>query len=103
MQVSVGPANLRFQTDIPGYWCAFSLQYLRYSLISVWCRDAIIDSPPDAGTINTKRRRDFHQPLEYEKRWFGPFDSWLKKLTTVRSSDTVSRNYHVRGDCHSVL
>jgi hypothetical protein len=75
----------------------------RNTLISVWYRDAIIDSPPDSGTTNTKRRRDFHQPLEYEKRWFGPFDSWLQKLTTVRSGDTVSRNYHVRGNYHSVL
>ncbi|KAF8963452.1 hypothetical protein BDZ97DRAFT_1904916 [Flammula alnicola] len=64
------------------------------SRVFVWYRDAIIDSPPDPGTTNTKRRRDFHQPLEYEKRWFGPFDSWLQKLTTVRSGDTVSRNYH---------
>lgn len=68
------------------------------SLTSVCSRDAIIDSPPDSGTTTTKRRRDFHQPSEYDKRWFGPFDSWLQRLNTVRSGDTVSRNYHVSGN-----
>ncbi|KAF8816939.1 hypothetical protein BYT27DRAFT_6953579 [Phlegmacium glaucopus] len=72
-----GPVLMRADaTNLPGYW------------------DAIIDSPPDSGTTTTRRRRDFHQPIEYEKRWFGPFDSWLAKLTTVRTGDTVTRNYH---------
>uniref|UniRef100_A0A8H7Y0R9 Uncharacterized protein n=1 Tax=Psilocybe cubensis TaxID=181762 RepID=A0A8H7Y0R9_PSICU len=74
---SNGPILMRADvTNMPGYW------------------DAIIDSPPDSGTTTTKRRRDFHQPSEYNKRWFGPFDSWLQRLNTVRSGDTVSRNYH---------
>ncbi|KAK2461060.1 hypothetical protein APHAL10511_006907 [Amanita phalloides] len=72
-----GPILMRADaTNLPKYW------------------DAIVDSPPDSGTTNTRRRRDFHQGFKYDKRWFGPFDSWLSKLTTVRSGDTVSRNYH---------
>uniref|UniRef100_A0A8H7XM16 GH18 domain-containing protein n=1 Tax=Psilocybe cubensis TaxID=181762 RepID=A0A8H7XM16_PSICU len=72
-----GPVLMRADvTDIPGYWHVICL------------------TPPDSGTTSTRRRRDFHQPLEYDKRWFGPFDAWLKKLNTVRSSKTVSRDYH---------
>lgn len=60
----------------------------------------MIASPPDPGTTTTRRRRDFHQDFEYDKRWFGPFDKWPSKLTKVRSADTVSRNYHVCGHSH---
>lgn len=74
---SNGPVLMRADiTDIPGYW------------------DEMINSPPDAGTTSTRRKRDFHQPMEYEKRWFGPFDDWLAKLTTVRSRNSIDRNYH---------
>jgi len=51
------------------------------------------ESAPDSGTTDTRRRkRDYHGPSEYEKRWLGPFDDWLAKLTTVRSS--IDRNFH---------
>lgn len=56
----------------------------------------MVNSPPDSDTIATRRRRrDYHQPSEYEKRWFGPFDDWLAKLTTVRSRNSIDRNFHV--------
>jgi hypothetical protein len=58
----------------------------------LFVRDAMINSAPDAGTILTKR--EFHQPQELDRRWFGPFDSWLKKLNTITSSNSVSRNFH---------
>lgn len=53
----------------------------------------MINSPPDAGTTNTKRKRDFHQPEGLEKRWFGPFDAWLQRLNTVTSSNSISRTF----------
>jgi hypothetical protein len=56
----------------------------------------MVNSAPDSGTTTTRRRkRDYHQPLEYEKRWFGPFDDWLAKLTTVRNRNSIDRNFHV--------
>ncbi|KAI5116231.1 hypothetical protein M0805_001223 [Coniferiporia weirii] len=71
-----GPVLMRADiTDIPGYW------------------DAIVDSAPDS-TTTRKHKRNFHQPHEYDKRWFGPFDEWLAKLTTVTSSNSISRNFH---------
>ncbi|KAJ7502451.1 hypothetical protein B0H11DRAFT_1712411, partial [Mycena galericulata] len=75
-----GPILMRADvTDIPGYW------------------DEMINSPPDAGTTSTKRsnsKRDFHQPEGLERRWFGPFDSWLQKLNTVTNGNSISRNFH---------
>ncbi|KAF7316287.1 Chitin-binding type-1 domain-containing protein [Mycena indigotica] len=77
---SNGPILMRADvTDMPGYW------------------DEMINSPPDAGTTGTRRsnsKRDFHQPEELDKRWFGPFDRWLQKLNTVTSSNSISRNFH---------
>jgi hypothetical protein len=56
----------------------------------------MVNSAPDSGTTDTRRRkRDYHQPSGYEKRWFGPFDDWLAKLTTVRSRNSIDRNFHV--------
>ncbi|CAK5268570.1 unnamed protein product [Mycena citricolor] len=75
-----GPILMRADmTDMPGYW------------------DAIINTPPDSGTTSTKRsnsKREFHQPEELERRWFGPFDNWLQKINTVTNSNSVSRNFH---------
>ncbi|KAF7373855.1 Chitin-binding type-1 domain-containing protein [Mycena sanguinolenta] len=82
-----GPIYMRADmTDIQGYW------------------DSIIDSPPEAGspapgTTSVKRDLNFHQPQGYqprslEKRWFGSFSSWLAKLNTLTSSNSLSRNYH---------
>ncbi|KAJ7062137.1 hypothetical protein C8F01DRAFT_1368794 [Mycena amicta] len=75
-----GPILMRADvTDMPGYW------------------DEMINSPPDDGTTSTKRsnyKRNFHQPEELERRWFGPFDSWLKKLNTITSTNSISRNFH---------
>jgi hypothetical protein len=36
----------------------------------------------DEGPTNSKRELQRH-----EKRWWGPFTAWLRKLTTVRASD----------------
>ncbi|KAK7014298.1 chitin-binding type-1 domain-containing protein [Favolaschia claudopus] len=75
-----GPIYMRADvTDIPGYW------------------DEMINSPPDAGTVNTKRsnkKRNFHQSEELERRWFGPFDRWLQKLNTITSKSSKTRNFH---------
>ncbi|KAF9559713.1 hypothetical protein CPC08DRAFT_505392 [Agrocybe pediades] len=78
---SNGPVLMRADlTDIPGYW------------------DAMINSAPDDGTTTTRRstnrKREFHQPEELEKRWFGPFDRWLQKLTTITLNDQITRNFH---------
>ncbi|EIN13861.1 hypothetical protein PUNSTDRAFT_140302 [Punctularia strigosozonata HHB-11173 SS5] len=75
---SNGPVLMRADmTDIPGYW------------------NEIVNTAPDSGTTTTRRRkRDYHRPIEYEKRWFGPFDDWLAKLTTVRSRNSIDRNFH---------
>ncbi|KAF5329772.1 hypothetical protein D9619_009132 [Psilocybe cf. subviscida] len=58
--------------------------------------DAMINSAPDDGTTSTRRnaKRDFHQPEGLEKRWFGPFDAWLKKLNTITSTKALSQNFH---------
>ncbi|KAF8214839.1 hypothetical protein K438DRAFT_1955885 [Mycena galopus ATCC 62051] len=77
-----GPVYMRADmTDMPGYW------------------DSIIDSPPDAGTTSVRKRDlNFHQPRGWdsrmEKRWFGSFTSWLAKLNTLSTGDSISRNYH---------
>ncbi|KAJ7198004.1 hypothetical protein GGX14DRAFT_374612, partial [Mycena pura] len=63
-------------TDMPGYW------------------DSVIDSPPDSGASVRKRDLNFHYPRGMEKRWFGSFTSWLAKLNTLTTSDSISRNYH---------
>ncbi|KAF9513934.1 hypothetical protein BS47DRAFT_1392832 [Hydnum rufescens UP504] len=64
-------------TDIPGYW------------------NEMVNSAPDTGTTNTGRgKHDYHQPSEYEKRWFGPFDEWLAKLNRVQSRNSIDRNFH---------
>lgn len=55
----------------------------------------MVNSAPDSGTTSTRRKRDFHQSSQYEKRWFGPFDEWLAKLTTLRSRNSIDRNFHV--------
>ncbi|KAJ7062148.1 glycosyl hydrolases family 18-domain-containing protein [Mycena amicta] len=75
-----GPILMRADvTDMPGYW------------------DEMINSPPDDGTTSTKRsnyKRNFHQPEELERRWFGSFDRWLQKLNTITNTNSISRNFH---------
>ncbi|KAJ7779316.1 hypothetical protein DFH07DRAFT_794677 [Mycena maculata] len=75
---SSGPVYMRADmTDMPGYW------------------DSIIDSQPDSGTSSVRKRDlNFHHPRGMEKRWFGSFTSWLAKLNTLTTSDSISRNYH---------
>ncbi|KAF9465227.1 hypothetical protein BDZ94DRAFT_1307367 [Collybia nuda] len=73
-----GPIMMRADmTDMPGYW---------------ECRDAMVNSPPEDTT--TRRKRDYHKPTELEKRWFGPFDSWLQRLNTLSTGDGSERNFH---------
>ncbi|KAH9919518.1 uncharacterized protein B0H18DRAFT_1122441 [Fomitopsis serialis] len=76
-----GPVYMRADiTDIPGYW------------------DEMIDSLPDSSPTSRKRdlhyKRNFHQPLEYEKRWFGGFTEWLQRLNTITNGNSISRNFH---------
>ncbi|EPS92980.1 hypothetical protein FOMPIDRAFT_1056393 [Fomitopsis schrenkii] len=76
-----GPIYMRADiTDIPGYW------------------DEIIDSAPDSSPTSRKRdlhhKRNFHQPIQYEKRWFGGFTEWLQRLNTVTNGNSISRNFH---------
>ncbi|CAK5269218.1 unnamed protein product, partial [Mycena citricolor] len=62
-----------------------------------WILGCYHQHPPDSGTTSTKRsnsKREFHQPEELERRWFGPFDNWLQKINTVTNSNSVSRNFH---------
>ncbi|KAG6836731.1 hypothetical protein H0H93_004394 [Arthromyces matolae] len=74
---SNGPVLMRADmTDIPGYW------------------DEMVNSAPDSGTTSTRRKRDYHMSSGFEKRWFGPFDAWLAKLNTVRSRNSIDRNFH---------
>ncbi|PPR04933.1 hypothetical protein CVT24_007314 [Panaeolus cyanescens] len=57
----------------------------------------MINSPPDSGTDTTRRRRDmkrnFHQAHQYEKRWFGSFSSWLNRMNTVKSQNSIARTF----------
>ncbi|KAH9829398.1 uncharacterized protein C8Q71DRAFT_863325 [Rhodofomes roseus] len=76
-----GPVYMRADiTDIPGYW------------------DEMIDSAPDNSPTDRKRdvhyKRNFHQPVEYEKRWFGGFTEWLQRLNTITNGNSISRNFH---------
>ncbi|KAJ6601544.1 hypothetical protein B0H10DRAFT_2440958 [Mycena sp. CBHHK59/15] len=71
-----GPVLMRADMDMPGYW------------------NSIINSPPDSGTDSTRRKRDVHQPEGLERRWFGPFDDWLERLTLFDVEDSVERNFH---------
>jgi hypothetical protein len=57
----------------------------------------MINTPPDDGTVSTKRsnrKRDYHQPEDLERRWFGPFSRWVEKLNTVKNGNSISRNFH---------
>ncbi|KAJ7807344.1 hypothetical protein B0H14DRAFT_3091266 [Mycena olivaceomarginata] len=75
-----GPILMRADvTDMPGYW------------------NEMINTPPDDGTVSTKRsnrKRDYHQPEDLERRWFGPFSRWVEKLNTVKNGNSISRNFH---------
>ncbi|KAJ7257772.1 hypothetical protein C8J57DRAFT_1516652 [Mycena rebaudengoi] len=66
-----GPVLMRADvTDMPGYWHEYSRACLN------------------------QRKRDFHQPEAFERRWFGPFDDWLERLTTFDVEDSLERNFH---------
>ncbi|KAK6987473.1 chitin-binding type-1 domain-containing protein [Favolaschia claudopus] len=75
-----GPILMRADvTDMPGYW------------------NEMINTAPDEGTTSTKRsnrKRDYHQPEELERRWFGTFARWVEKLNTVKNGNSISRNFH---------
>jgi hypothetical protein len=65
-------------TDMSGYW------------------DEMINSKPD-GSPTTRReliqmKRNFHNPPD--GRWFGGFSQWLKKINTLTSKNSISRNFH---------
>ena len=57
----------------------------------------MMNSPPDAGTDSTRRKRhmkrNFHQPHGHDKRWFGGFSSWLNRLNTVKNANTITRTF----------
>jgi hypothetical protein len=50
------------------------------NLVPYW--DDLTGKESDAGTTNSKRAVPRH-----EKRWWGGYTDWLRKLTTVRASD----------------
>lgn len=52
----------------------------------------MVNSAPEENS--TKRKRDYHQPSELERRWFGPFGSWLDRLNTLSTGDSLERNFH---------
>ncbi|GJJ07068.1 hypothetical protein Clacol_001267 [Clathrus columnatus] len=86
---SNGPVLMRADLRATGSLRSFSYQ----AKADRSRRDQIIDSAPDEGTVSTKRKRDFHQPEGLQRRWFGPFDSWLKKMTTLSTGDTSTRSF----------
>jgi hypothetical protein len=53
----------------------------------------MIDSAPDPDVDSTKRKRDFHQPGHPQKRWYGPFESWLAKMNKVSNANSVVRTF----------
>ncbi|KZV96693.1 hypothetical protein EXIGLDRAFT_407819 [Exidia glandulosa HHB12029] len=66
-----GPIYMRADvTDMPGYW------------------DSVVDSPPE--------RREWLRQRGLQRRWWGVFTDWIKKLNTVDKDTSVSRNFHWR-------
>ncbi|KAG6834187.1 hypothetical protein H0H93_011322, partial [Arthromyces matolae] len=86
--------QLRKRSTENVYALKFDYNFLAIPATNGPVLDAMINSAPDSGTTRTRRKRDYHISAEFEKRWFGPFDAWLAKLNTVRSRNSIERNFH---------
>jgi hypothetical protein len=60
-------------TDMPGYW------------------DSVVDSPPERR--EWLQKRGLWNPPQKEKRWWGSFTNWLKKLNTIESDNSQTRAF----------